>query len=67
VRGLRGALHQQPSADVAEALTALAGAMDYTIAEVGGDEPPHGDAIALTALLGLDSRFVDTAYRALVQ
>jgi hypothetical protein len=41
--------------------------MDYTIAEVAGDELPRGDAIALTALLGLDREFVDAAYRALVK
>jgi hypothetical protein len=67
VRGLRGIPHQPATADVAEALRALAQAMDYTIAEVAGDEAPRADAIALTALLGVDREFVDAAYQALVE
>jgi DNA mismatch repair protein MutS2 len=67
VRGLRGIPRQPPTRDVAEALSALAEAMDYTVGEVSGDEAAHADAIALTALLGLDSDFVDAAYRALVE
>jgi DNA mismatch repair protein MutS2 len=67
VRGLRGIPRRPPTQDVGEALAALADAMDYTIAEVSGDETPRGDAIALTALLGLDGGLVDAAYRALVE
>jgi hypothetical protein len=67
VRGLAGIPKPPPSEDVAEALAALAGAMDYTIAEVAGDERPRADAIALTALLGIDRELVDAAYRALAQ
>ncbi len=67
VRGLAGIPRRPPSEDVAEALSALAGAMDYTIAEVAGDERPRADAIALTALLGIDRELVDAAYRALSQ
>lgn len=67
VRGLRGIPRQPPTQDVGEALAALADAMDYTIAEVTGDELPRADAIALTALLGIDREFVDAAYRALSQ
>lgn len=67
VRGLAGIPQRPPSDDVAEALAALAGAMDYTIAEVTGDERPRADAIALTALLGIDGELVDAAYRALSQ
>lgn len=67
VRGLRGVPPAGPSKDAGEALAALAGAMDYTVAEVTGDEAPRGDAIALVALLGLDEAFVDAAYRALAQ
>ncbi len=67
VRGLRGVPHRPPTQEVGEALAALAEAMDYTIAEVSGEERPRGDAIALTALLGLDREFVDAAYRALVE
>lgn len=67
VRGLRGVPRAGPSKDVGEALAALAGAMDYTVAEVTGDEAPRGDAIALVDLLGLDQAFVDAAYRALAQ
>jgi hypothetical protein len=52
---------------VGEALAALAGSMDYTIAEVAGDELPRADAIALTALLGVDQEFVSRAYQALVE
>ena len=67
VRGLRGVPQQPPTQDVGKALAALADAMDYTIAEVAGDEPPRADAIALTALLGIDQEFLDDAYRALTQ
>jgi hypothetical protein len=67
VRGLRGIPRRPPIQDVGEALAALADAMDYTIAEVSGEETPRGDAIALIALLGLDREFVDSAYRALVE
>jgi hypothetical protein len=67
VRGLRGIPERPPTRDVGEALAALAASMDYTIAEVAGDELPRADAIALTALLGVDLEFVDAAYRALVE
>ncbi|HEY1866957.1 MAG TPA: hypothetical protein VGG70_01595 [Candidatus Cybelea sp.] len=67
VRGLRGIPARPPTQDVGEALSALADAMDYTISEVGGDERPRADAIALTALLGLDEAFVDAAYQVLSQ
>ena len=67
VRGLRGIPRHPPTKDVGQALAALADAMDYTIAEVSGDEQPRADAIALTALLGIDPEFVDDAYRALSQ
>jgi DNA mismatch repair ATPase MutS len=65
VRGLRGIPPRPPTADVGDALAALAGAMDYTIAEVRGDAGERADAIALTALLGIDEAFVDAAYQAL--
>jgi DNA mismatch repair protein MutS2 len=67
VRGLRGIPRRAPTQDVGDALAALADAMDYTIAEVSGDELPRADAIALTALLGIDEQLVDAAYRALSQ
>lgn len=67
VRGLAGIPRRPPSQDVAEALAALAEAMDYTIAEVTGDERPRADAIELTALLGIDPELVDAAHRALSQ
>jgi hypothetical protein len=67
VRGLRGIPARPPTQGVGEALAALAGSMDYTIAEVTGDELPRADAIALTALLGVDQEFVDAAYQALVE
>jgi len=67
VRGLRGIAARPPAADLRAALAALAGEMDYTVAEVGADELSGGDAIALAALLGADGRFVNAAYRALSQ
>ena len=67
VRGLRGIPRHPAAQDVGQALAALADAMDYTIVEVSGDELPRADAIALTALLGIDRKFVDDAYRALSQ
>jgi DNA mismatch repair ATPase MutS len=67
VRGLKGIDMPPAASDRKSALDALAAAMDYTIAEVSGDEAPHADAIALAELLGLDSEFVKAAYRALSQ
>ncbi len=67
VRGLKGIRTPPAARDLKDALDALAASMDYTIAEVGGDDAPHADAIALTQLLGLDSEFVEAAYRALSQ
>ncbi|HYL26207.1 MAG TPA: hypothetical protein VEW74_00160 [Candidatus Nitrosotalea sp.] len=66
VRGLRG-IPRSGTRAIGEALAALAEAMDYTIGEVAGDEMPRGDAIALTALLGIDAEFIAAAYRALVE
>jgi DNA mismatch repair protein MutS2 len=67
VRGLRPVVDLTPTADVGEALSALADAMDYSIGEVSGDELSRGDAIALTGLLGVDRAFVERAFRALSQ
>ncbi len=67
VRGLREIPPCGPAQDVDAALAALAEAMDYRIAEVGPEDQPRADAIALTALLGVDREFVDSAYRALSQ
>ncbi len=67
VRGLRGVPAPPQTDDVGEALEALAGSMDYRVAEVGEDASVRADAIALTALLGIDRRFVEAAYRALSQ
>lgn len=67
VRGLRGVPRRTAAQDAADALAALADAMDYTIAEVDADDRPGSDAIALTALLGMDEAFVDAAYQALSQ
>jgi DNA mismatch repair protein MutS2 len=67
VRGLKGIRTPPAARDLKEALDALAASMDYTIAEVTDDDAPHADAIALAELLGLDSEFVEAAYRALSQ
>jgi DNA mismatch repair ATPase MutS len=67
VRGLKGIGTPPAARDLKDALDALAASMDYTIAEVGGDDAPHADAIALAELLGLDPEFVKAAYRALSQ
>jgi DNA mismatch repair protein MutS2 len=67
VRGLRGIPSPPPTDDIAEALRALAASMDYRVAEVSEADTSRADAIALTALLGLDPQFVDAAYRALSQ
>ncbi len=67
IRGLRGIPRRPVAPDLEEALAALAASMDYTITEVTGDDAPSADAIALTALLGLDDEFVEAAYRALSQ
>ncbi|MBV8067535.1 MAG: hypothetical protein JO113_06135, partial [Candidatus Eremiobacteraeota bacterium] len=65
VRGLRGIPRRPPTQDVGEALAALGGAMDYSIAEVSGEAAPRADAIALVALLGIDDAFVEAANCAL--
>ncbi|HVA33133.1 MAG TPA: hypothetical protein VNG31_03225 [Candidatus Baltobacteraceae bacterium] len=65
VRGLRGLPQRPPTGNLHEALAALAGSMDYTVAEVGTDERSRADAIALAALLGLDDDLVESAYSAL--
>jgi hypothetical protein len=65
VRGLRGIPTPPPAEDVGEALALLAQSMDYRVAEVGAEDAPRADAIALAALLGLDRAFVEAAYRAL--
>ncbi len=67
VRGLKGIRTPPAARDLKDALDALAASMDYTIVEVGSDDAPHADAIALTQLLGLDSEFVEAARRALSQ
>ncbi len=67
VRGLRGIATGPPATDLREALAALAGSMDYSVAEVAADDVSGGDAIALTALLGVDEEFVEAAYKALSQ
>ena len=67
VRGLKGIRTPPAARDLKDALDALAASMDYTIAEVGGDDASHADAIALAELLGLDSEFVEAACRALSQ
>ena len=65
IRGLRGVPARPAGGDLAEALAALAGAMDYTLAEVTADSPPQADALALARLLGLDDALVAAAYEAL--
>ncbi|MGC1379544.1 MAG: hypothetical protein WA814_00830 [Candidatus Baltobacteraceae bacterium] len=67
VRGLRGIPKRPAAPSLEEALQALAASMDYTITEVTGDDLSRADAIALTALLGIDDEFVAAAYRALVE
>jgi DNA mismatch repair ATPase MutS len=65
VRGLRNIPKRPESGDLHAALAALGASMDYTIAEVSGDEPPRADAIALASLLGLDDELIAGAYESL--
>lgn len=65
VRGLRGIPERPATSDLDQALETLAASMDYTIVEVSSDADARADAIALTALLGMDRGFVDAAYKAL--
>jgi hypothetical protein len=65
VRGLRGIPEPPPTSDLREALETLAASMDYTVVEVTSDTAARADAIALTALLGMDRGFVEAAYQAL--
>jgi MutS domain V len=67
VRGLRGIPAPPPTDDIGAALKTLGASMDYRVGEVSGVETSRADAIALTALLGLDRQFVDAAYSALSQ
>lgn len=61
VRGLRGIPQLPATGDLRQALARLADSMDYTIAEVAGDEASSGDALALASLLGLDPAIVADA------
>ncbi|MDQ2679428.1 MAG: hypothetical protein M3Y21_00165 [Candidatus Eremiobacteraeota bacterium] len=65
VRGLRNVPSIPPTRDLAAALDKLATEMDYTIAEITDDRPPHADAIALAQLLGLDPGLIAAAHTAL--
>lgn len=65
VRGLRGIPQAPPSGDLHQALAVLAASMDYTIREVGDDDPSSADALALASLLGLDAEIVADARRLL--
>jgi DNA mismatch repair ATPase MutS len=67
VRGLRGIPAPPATGDIEQALETLGASMDYRVGEVSGIGTSRADAIALTALLGLDRQFVDAAYRALSQ
>jgi DNA mismatch repair protein MutS2 len=62
VRGLRNIPQRPASGDLHAALAALGASMDYTIAEVTGDETSRADAIALASLLGLDDALIAKAY-----
>ncbi|MBV8285137.1 MAG: hypothetical protein JO175_10850, partial [Candidatus Eremiobacteraeota bacterium] len=63
VRGLRGIPDRPSTGDLHEAMAALADSMDYTIAEVGSEDPAgRADAIALASLLGLERAVVEAAY-----
>jgi hypothetical protein len=64
---LRGIPAPPATGDIEQALETLGASMDYRVGEVSGIETSRADAIALTALLGLDRQFVDAAYRALSQ
>ncbi|MBV8531287.1 MAG: hypothetical protein JO104_08205, partial [Candidatus Eremiobacteraeota bacterium] len=61
VRGLRDMPAATPAADLIRALDALAASMDYSVIEVGDENPPPSDAIALAQLLGLDEDIVTDA------
>ncbi len=65
VRGLRGIPQPPPAGDLHQALALLAASMDYSIAEVGSDDPSSADALALASLLGLDAEIVGDAQRLL--
>ncbi len=65
VRGLRTVPSRPLNGDLAAALEALAAAMDYTLLEVGADDPGQTDALALARLLGLDDELVAAASAAL--
>lgn len=62
VRGLRNIPQRPESGDLHAALAALGASMDYTIAEVTGNETSRADAIALASLLGLDDALIAKAY-----
>ena len=65
VRGLRGIPHVPATDDLAQALETLGASMDYTLEEVTSEQPRGADAIALAALLGIDQRVIEAAYRAM--
>ena len=65
VRGLRGIPERPATSDLHQALETLAASMDYTIEEVTDESATRSDAIALAALLGLDTQVVADAYDAM--
>jgi len=62
VRGLRGIPEKPATSDLSAALATLAASMDYTIEEIEDESERRSDAIALAALLGLDSELIASAY-----
>ena len=65
VRGLRGIPQALATDNLAQVLESLASSMDYTLEEVSGERQRGADAIALASLLGIDSRVIDAAHRAM--
>ncbi len=65
VRGLRGLPRVPATDDLAQVLETLAASMDYTLEEVSGERQRGADAIALASLLGIDTRVIDAAHRAM--
>ena len=63
VRGLRGIPARPATGDLHAALASLAASMDYTIAEITGEDGSSADAIALAGLLGLDPELVADAQK----
>jgi hypothetical protein len=67
IAGPRGLEPPAERLSLERAIGLIGAAMDYRLVEVGHDEPPAGDALALAAALGVDPAIVEAARQVLAK